>query len=90
MKENVYVPNPNLDSDGRVRIDDLEMQPDVQAKIDEVWSQVTSENIDQLTDIQGYREEFYHLFGFDMDNIDYSVDVDVNLEIPSIQSTQVV
>lgn len=90
LKENVYASNPNLDTDGRVRIDDLEMQPDVQAKIDEVWSQVTSENIDQLTDIQGYREEFYHLFGFDMDNIDYSADVDANLEIPSIQSTQVV
>jgi len=84
LKDNIYSSNTNLDSEGRIRIDDLEMQPDIQAKIEEIWLQVNSENIEQLTDIKGYREEFYRLFGFDMDNIDYKTDVNVDLEIPSI------
>jgi len=86
LKDNVYSQNANLDEEGRIRIDDLEMQPDVQQKIEEVWKQVSSKNIDQLTDIAGYREDFYHLFGFNMPGIDYKADVDVDAKIPSIDS----
>lgn len=60
-----------LDEAGRIRIDDLEMQPDVQAQGAEIWPQVTTENLEELTDIAGYREEFLKMFGFGLPGIDY-------------------
>ena len=63
-----------LDESGRVRIDDLEMQSDVQAEGAQVWPQVTTENLEDLTDIVGYREEFLKMFGFGLPGIDYEAD----------------
>ncbi|MCH9769406.1 MAG: trans-2-enoyl-CoA reductase family protein [Gammaproteobacteria bacterium] len=86
LTEHIYTSNPPpLDEAGRIRIDDLEMDPEIQRKIIEVWPKVTSENIDSLTDIASYRENFYRLFGFKFDDIDYSADVDPNVNIESIK-----
>lgn len=65
------------DEYGRIRMDDLEMLPEVQNEIEESWNHVNAENLFQLADIDGYWEEFYHMFGFHYDNIDYSKDVDI-------------
>lgn len=73
---------PKFDSEGRVRIDDWEMRPDVQAKVAEIWPQVTTENLAQLTDIAGYRSEFLKLFGFGLPGINY--DADVEPHVPMI------
>jgi len=67
---------PKFDEGGRVRIDDLEMQPDVQAEVREIWPTVTTANLVEKTDIAGYREEFLKLFGFGMDGINYEADVE--------------
>lgn len=84
FKDNIYSDTQNMDDEGRIRIDNLEMTPEVQSKIEEVWEQVNSENVHRLTDIEGYRDEFYRLFGFGMDNIDYKADIAVDVEIRSI------
>lgn len=63
-----------LDESGRIRIDDLEMQPDVQEEGARIWPQVTTENLAELTDIAGYREEFLKMFGFGLPGIDYEAD----------------
>jgi enoyl-[acyl-carrier protein] reductase/trans-2-enoyl-CoA reductase (NAD+) len=68
--------DPHLDNDGRIRIDDLEMRPDVQQAVADIWPKVTTENLDELTDIAGYREEFLKLFGFGLPGIDYEARVD--------------
>lgn len=65
-----------FDDAGRVRIDDLEMQPDVQAAVAALWPQVNTENLAALTDIAGYREEFLKLFGFGLPGINYEADID--------------
>ncbi|MDD2763938.1 MAG: trans-2-enoyl-CoA reductase family protein [Opitutaceae bacterium] len=65
-----------FDQAGRVRLDDREMQPDVQRQIAEVWPWVGTENLQKLTDIDGYRTEFLKLFGFGLDGIDYEADVE--------------
>lgn len=70
---------PKLDSDGRVRVDDWEMRPDVQAKVAEIWPHVTTENLAQLTDIAGYRAEFLKLFGFGLAGIDYDTEVEPHI-----------
>lgn len=65
-----------FDEAGRVRVDDLEMQPDVQAEIRKIWPQVTTENLGTLTDIAGYRTEFLKLFGFGLPGVNYDADVE--------------
>ena len=66
----------NFDDGGRVRIDDLEMKPDIQAAVTSIWPQVTTENLATLTDIAGYRKEFLKLFGFGLPGLDYEVEVE--------------
>jgi len=67
---------PTFDSEGRVRVDDWEMRDDVQAEVAKIWPQVTTENLAQLTDIEGYRTEFLKMFGFGLPGIDYDADVE--------------
>ena len=68
-----------FDEAGRVRVDDWEMRPEVQAEITRIWPQVTTENLAALTDIAGYREEFLKLFGFGLAGVDYEADVEPHL-----------
>ena len=70
---------PNLDAAGRIRIDDKEMEADVQAKVDALWPQVTTENLKQISDYESYRSEFLKLFGFGLKGVDYSVPVDPSM-----------
>lgn len=74
--------SPKLDSEGRVRVDDWEMRPDVQAAVAEIWPKVTTENVEQLTDIKGYRTEFLKLFGFGLPGINYDADVEPHVPLP--------
>jgi enoyl-[acyl-carrier protein] reductase/trans-2-enoyl-CoA reductase (NAD+) len=67
---------PKFDEGGRVRIDDLEMQPDVQAAVREIWPTVTTANLVEKTDIAGYRSEFLRLFGFGLPGVNYEADVE--------------
>ena len=76
--------NVPLDENGRIRIDDLEMREDVQKEVDDLWKIVTSENINEISDIKGYRDEFFQLFGFNYDNIDYEADTNELVTVPSI------
>jgi len=70
---------PQFDSEGRVRIDDWEMRDDVQAEVSALWPQVTTENLAQLTDIEGYRSEFLKMFGFGLPGINYDADVEPHI-----------
>lgn len=75
-----------LDPAGMVRMDDWEMAPDVQKAIIEIWPKVDTENLRALTDIQGYQDDFYQLFGFRQQSIDYAVDVNPDVKIASVES----
>ena len=75
--------DPQLDEAGRIRVDDWEMQHDVQAAVAELWPLVTTENLPQLSDIAGYRAEFLKLFGFGLPGVDYTAEIDPNLPMPS-------
>ena len=77
--ECLYSDAPRTDEEGRLRVDELEMQPGVQAAVADAWSKISNENLSELTDFKGYKEEFLKLFGFEMDGVDY--DVDVNPEV---------
>jgi len=73
-----------LDDKGRIRIDDWEMQADVQAEVAKAWHTVTTETIDQDTDFAGYQKEFYRLFGFGLEGVDYNAETDPIRPLPSL------
>lgn len=66
-----------VDEENRIRLDDYELREEIQQKIAEAWEKVTTENVKEYTDIEGFWEDFYHMFGFHYDNVDYSADVEV-------------
>ena len=74
---------PQCDDAGRVRIDDLEMQPGIQAEVAALWAQVTTENLASLSDIAGYRAEFLKLFGFGLPGVDYEAEAETIVPLPS-------
>lgn len=65
------------DGAGRIRLDDYEMKDDIQDKVARVWNEVDSDTIKELGDIKGYWDEFYQMFGFGYDNVDYTEDVEI-------------
>ena len=67
--------SPKMDAKGRIRIDDWEMRSDVQREVAALWNEIDQENIEELTDIRGLREEFLRHHGFGMPGVDYSQDV---------------
>lgn len=73
-----------LDEKGRIRVDDWEMRADVQEEIAALWTQATTENLSEISDIEGYRKEFFKLFGFEIDEVDYQADSDEMVGVPSI------
>ncbi len=73
-----------VDENGYIRMDDLEMNPEVQRKVAEGWHNVNQANISALADLEGYQNDFLKLFGFDLSDVDYNADVDVNLKIPTV------
>lgn len=75
---------PQVDEDGMIRMDDWEMREDVQQEVKQAWDRIDSDNLQQLADVDGYWEDFYHMFGFGIDGVDYDADVQVDKAVPSI------
>ena len=73
-----------LDEAGRIRLDDWEMEPGIQAAVAEAWDRVSTETINELTDFKGYQEEFLKLFGFGLEGVDYGAEADPETAPPSL------
>lgn len=80
----LYAGETPVDEEGRIRLDDWEMKESVQEQISKLWGQLTTENLSEISDIKGYRKEFFQLFGFDQSDVDYEAEVEVVKSIPSI------
>lgn len=78
--EAIYTDSPRLDADNRFRVDELELRPETQAKIEALWGEVTEENLFDITDFKGYQENFLKLFGFGVDGVDYEADFSPTVE----------
>ncbi len=68
---------PAVDPQGRIRVDDREMRPEIQAAVDTVWKTITSDNLFQASDYAGFKREFRTLFGFEVEGVDYTVPVEI-------------
>ncbi|MGF1448343.1 MAG: enoyl-ACP reductase FabV [Opitutales bacterium] len=82
FRDRLTLEQPPLDDAGRLRVDDYEMQPEVQEAIQAIWPTVETENLQTLTDYAGYQEDFLKLFGFNWEGVDYGADVEVDLRLP--------
>lgn len=75
--EKLYAGAPVVDEEGRIRLDDREMLPEVQDEVTRLWNELNGDNLKEYADIDGFWEDFYGLFGFGMDGVDYDADVEV-------------
>jgi enoyl-[acyl-carrier protein] reductase/trans-2-enoyl-CoA reductase (NAD+) len=82
--ECLYSAVPRRDAEGRYRVDDREVQPQVQEAVARLWSEVTTENLDQISDFRGFRAEFIKLFGFGIEGVDYAAEVDTHVPIAEL------
>ncbi|CAN7719759.1 enoyl-ACP reductase FabV [Caballeronia sp. LjRoot31] len=83
-KDSLYGDSPCMDQEGRLRADYKELSPAVQARVQELWDQVSSDNLYELTDFAGYKREFLRLFGFEIEGVNYEADVNLKVDIPGI------
>lgn len=73
------------DEKGRIRIDDWEMRDDIQARVKELWAKATTENLSEIGDLAGYKQDFLNLFGFGFDGVNYNADANELTLIESIK-----
>lgn len=85
FNERLYADEIQLDDAGRIRVDDWEMRDDVQAKVLALWPQATTESLPSIGDLKGYEMDFFNLFGFKVEGVDYTKDTNEMVEIPSLQ-----
>ena len=76
FRNSLYGDQPTCDEEGRLRADGLELRPEIQQAVSDAWDKVTTENLHDVTDFAGYKQEFLKLFGFGVDGVDYEADVD--------------
>ena len=73
-----------VDEKGRIRIDDWEMNPEVQKQVAELWKGATTENLTAIGDLAGYKSDFLNLFGFGIDGVDYAAEANEMVESPGL------
>ena len=69
---------PATDDEGRIRLDDLEMAPEVQAEVTRRMAAVDDATLAELSDYAGWQRDFQQLFGFAVDGIDYDAPTEVD------------
>ena len=67
----------SVDENGYIRLDDYEMKPEIQEEVEKRWAKIDTSNVKELADIDGYWDDFYQMFGFHFDNVDYDADVEI-------------
>ena len=83
--QKLYTPTGfQTDENGFIRMDDYELTPEIQEEVKKCWKAVTTDTVKEYCDIDGYWEDFYHMFGFRYEDIDYTQDVDADIEIDGV------
>lgn len=86
FRTQLYTDNAmQLDDDGRIRLDTIELSEEVQARVRNIWTKVTTENLNNITDFSGVRKDFLRIFGFEVAGIDYEADLSPLWRPPNLQ-----
>eukprot|EP01084_Bolivina_argentea_P134825 237694_1 len=84
FNECLYCDIPRCDDYGRNRVDDKELKNEVQEKVAQMWKGVTSENFRDISDFDGFKKGFRQLFGFDVNGVDYDMEVETEVAINNL------
>lgn len=76
IMDQMYGDDAIYDDTRRYRLDLKELDDSIQNKVEDLWQIATTENINEISDYKGYQHEFFKLFGFEVDGVDYDADVD--------------
>lgn len=82
--DKLYADPTITDGDCMLRVDDWELKKEVQEAVSAAWEKISTDNLEELADVDGYWEEFYRMFGFGLPGVDYGADIDIDVKIPSI------
>ena len=83
-RDSLYGASPRLDEEGRLRVDDKELEEGVQRRVMELWPSVSTEKLHEVTDFAGYKSDFLRLFGFGLEQVNYDEDVNPEVPIPGL------
>jgi enoyl-[acyl-carrier protein] reductase/trans-2-enoyl-CoA reductase (NAD+) len=72
---------PAVDAAGRIRIDDRELSPEVQARVAALWAEATTASLGTVSDYAGFKRDFRRLFGFEVDGVDYAIPVETDVPL---------
>ncbi len=76
FREQLYGDNMRrVDAEGRVRMDNFEMDASVQDAVRRHWREIDDHNLAELADVQGFSEEFLKIFGFGRADVDYDAEL---------------
>lgn len=76
IMDQMYGDDEIYDDTRRYRLDLKELDDSIQNKVEDLWQIASTENINEISDYKGYQHEFFKLFGFEVDGVDYDADVD--------------
>ena len=77
--QKLYTPTGfQTDENGFIRMDDYELTPEIQEEVKKCWKAVTTDTVKEYCDIDGYWEDFRY------EDIDYTQDVDADIEIDGV------
>ncbi|MHA2728315.1 enoyl-ACP reductase FabV [Vibrio campbellii] len=68
-------PKVPVDGERLIRIDDLELDPEVQKEVSALLEQMNANNFAEIGDYEGFKDEFMKLNGFNFEGVDYTQDI---------------
>lgn len=86
FSQSIYGDKAEIDSEDCLRMDSWELSSDVQGKCKELWPQVTTENLFEISDYADYKKQFLQLFGFEVEGVDYTKDVNPEVAIDNLDN----
>ncbi|KGR35911.1 putative paraquat-inducible protein B [Vibrio campbellii] len=68
-------PKVPVDGERLIRVDDLELAPEVQKEVSALLEQMNADNFAEIGDYEGFKDEFMKLNGFNFEGVDYTQDI---------------
>ena len=72
MSQGLYGQDESMKDGHYIRVDQIERDASIQAKVEAAYAQMNQNTLNQLADVEGFKHAFLNQFGFDLDEIDYS------------------
>ncbi len=71
------------DAAGRVRLDEWELEPDVQARVREVWERVTAATVAEEADTDWFLAQVGQMYGWRVPGVDYAEEQETTVAWPA-------